>query len=53
MKLEEFLELPDAPGKQELLNGELISLPPAKKSHAEICTRLFDLFTSVLDDSRV
>lgn len=53
LSLEEFLSLPDLPGKQELLNGELISLPPAKRSHMEISKRLVDLFRSVLDASRV
>jgi hypothetical protein len=30
---EEFLNLADHPGKQELLDGELFTLPPAKHSH--------------------
>jgi Uma2 family endonuclease len=30
---EQFERLPDEPGKQELLNGELIKLPPAKSRH--------------------
>jgi Uma2 family endonuclease len=51
--LEEFLDLPETPGKQELLDGELISLPPAKRSHMEISKRLVDLFRSVLDGARV
>jgi hypothetical protein len=33
---EEFLNLPDTPGRQELPDGELISLPLAKHSHSEI-----------------
>src|SRR5690242_17812402 len=49
----EFLKLPDSPGKQELLDGELISSPPAKRSHMEISKRLVELFRSVLDSSRV
>jgi Uma2 family endonuclease len=53
LTIEEFLNLPDVPGKQELLDGELISLPPAKRSHMEISKRLFHLFRSVVDDSRV
>jgi Uma2 family endonuclease len=44
LTIEEFLNLPDVPGKQELFNGELISLPPAKRSHMEISKRLVDLF---------
>jgi Uma2 family endonuclease len=53
LTMEEFLSLPDAPGKQELLNGELISLPPAKRSHMEIAKRLVDLLRSKLDIDRV
>lgn len=30
---EEFERLPDDPGKRELLNGELLELPPAKYRH--------------------
>ena len=40
---EEFLELPESPGKQELLDGELVELPPAKYSHDEIAQRLAEL----------
>jgi Uma2 family endonuclease len=50
---EQFLSLPDAPGKQELLNGELISLPPAKLIHGIIARRFFDLMQTVLPSSRV
>jgi Uma2 family endonuclease len=50
---EQFLSLPDAPGKQELLNGELISLPPAKLIHGIIARRFFDLMQVALPASRV
>lgn len=50
---EQFLNLPDAPGKQELLNGELISLPPAKLIHGMIARRFFDLMQAALPASRV
>src|ERR1035437_3424970 len=50
---EEFLALPDAPGKQELLDGELIELPPAKRYHSQIAKRLVRLLTTVLDDSHI
>jgi Uma2 family endonuclease len=33
MTFEEFERLPEHAGKQELLNGELIELPPAKRKH--------------------
>ena len=50
---EEFLNLPDSPGKQELLDGELISLPPAKNNHSIIARAFQDLLLTVLDKSRV
>jgi Uma2 family endonuclease len=33
LTFEEFEHLPDAPGKRELLDGELIELPPPKLKH--------------------
>lgn len=53
LTLEEFLSLPDTPGKQELLRGELISLPPAKRSHMEMAKRFQSLLETVLHRSRV
>jgi Uma2 family endonuclease len=50
---EEFLNLPDTPGKHELLDGELTHLPPAKHYHSIIAKRLTHLLATVLDDSRV
>ena len=50
---EEFLALPDQPGKQELLDGELINVPPAKVDHNDIAMRFFELLRSVLQPSRV
>src|SRR5580700_5022362 len=42
MTFEEFERLPDVVGKIELLQEELIQLPPAKRKHVEIRHRLFD-----------
>ena len=39
----QFEKLPNAPGKQELLNGELILLPPASERHSQIVHRIFRL----------
>jgi Uma2 family endonuclease len=50
---EEFLALPDTPGKQELLDGELIELPPAKYFHSELAQRLMWLLITVVDKSRI
>jgi Uma2 family endonuclease len=50
---EQFLSLPDEPGKQELLDGELISLPPAKYLHNVVGRRFAALLLTVLPESRV
>jgi Uma2 family endonuclease len=43
MTFAEFENLPDKPGKQELLEGELIALPPAKDRHSVIVHRIYHL----------
>jgi Uma2 family endonuclease len=53
MTAEEFLNLPDEPGKQELLDGEFISAPLAKVSHMHVIKRLFELLRTVLPISQV
>jgi len=41
LTMDEFLALPELPaGKRELLRGELIDLPPAKKRQTQIAHRL-------------
>ena len=50
---EEFLRLPEIPGKRELLDGELIDSPPAKLYHSVIAKKLTRLFATVLDESRI
>src|SRR5258708_544732 len=46
----EFEELPDSPGKRELLDGELIEMPPPKTRHSKIHLRIRDrLSPYVLD----
>jgi len=42
----DFEQLQDAPGKQELLDGELIEMPPAKFRHMIISERIFALLRS-------
>lgn len=45
---EQFEQLPDDPGKRELMNGELIQLPPANHHHNEASHRiLFELLASL------
>lgn len=41
LTFEEFEQLPDKPGKRELLKGELIELPPAEFRHNNISHRIF------------
>ncbi len=53
MSISEFELLPDEPGKQELLQGELITLPPAKIAHNKIAEALFALLRSAGESSRV
>jgi Uma2 family endonuclease len=50
---EQYLNLPEMPGKHELLDGELISLPPAKHDHNKIGRAFQKLLETVLDESRV
>lgn len=41
LTFEEFEQLPDQPGKRELLKGELIELPPAEFRHNNIGQEIF------------
>lgn len=50
---EEYLNMPETPGKHELLDGELISLPVAKRFHSEIGRTFEDLLRTVLPRPRV
>jgi Uma2 family endonuclease len=50
---EEFLALPKTPGKQELIDGELITLPPSKHSHDVLAERIAGLLRLALPAGRV
>ena len=50
---EQYLSMPDEPGKHELLDGELISVPPADFSHSTDARLFEDLLRSVLPRVRV
>src|SRR5712692_1297911 len=50
---EEFLRLLEVSGKQELLDGELIEVPPATHSHSELVKSLVELLHTALHKSRV
>jgi Uma2 family endonuclease len=51
LTFDEFERLPDQPGKRELLQGELIELPPAELRHNEISERVFLRLHSALIDA--
>jgi len=50
---EEFLALPDSAGKQELLDGELIEVPPARFFHSKLAKLISILLETAVDPSRV
>ena len=50
---DEFLNVPEFAGKQELLDGELIQLPPAGYSLSNLSNRLVDTLRTVLDENQV
>jgi len=52
MTFEEFERLPDEPGKLELLEGELIRMPPPKRKHMNTAHRLLRLLDRVVEDLR-
>jgi len=49
LSFEKFEELPDQPGKRELLKGELIESPPAEFRHNEIAHRIYKRLDAALD----
>ena len=49
LTMEEFLQLPELPaGKRELLRGELIDLPPAKRKHTQTAHRIYERLKTAL-----
>jgi Uma2 family endonuclease len=46
VSFEEFEQLPDAPGKRELIDGEVFEMPPPKALHTVVARRLFLLLLS-------
>jgi len=53
MTFVQFEHLPDAPGKRELIDGELIELPPLDFEHSRIAKRLYHRLLHQLPESRV
>lgn len=50
LTFEEFERLPDQVGKLELLHGELIDMPPAKRKHNESAHRILFFLCRLLED---
>lgn len=40
----EFEQLPDAPGKRELIDGEVMEMPPPQQPHVEVAKALYKRF---------
>jgi Uma2 family endonuclease len=53
MTFAEFEQLPDAPGKRELIDGELSHMPPPELNHSRISKRIYDLLAEKAEKSRV
>ena len=49
LTFEEFEQLPDRPGKQELVRGELIEMPPADLKHNRISLRIYRCLDAALE----
>lgn len=52
MTFEEFERLPDGPEDLELLEGELVEMPPPERSHMEDTKHLFKLLDAAVEDRR-
>lgn len=52
MTFAEFAKLPDGPEQLELLEGELVRMPPPERAHMEITERLYDLLKAVMNKVR-
>jgi len=48
---EEWLEMPESEGREEVVNGEIIPMPPAKKLHMAVLRRLVRALTQQLDEA--
>jgi Uma2 family endonuclease len=49
LPMEEFLAIPSRPGKQELLAGKLIDLPPVKVRYKRVQHRMYDRLQAALE----
>ncbi|MBZ5626460.1 MAG: Uma2 family endonuclease [Acidobacteriia bacterium] len=53
MTFEEFERLPDGPEDLELLEGELVEMPPPERSHMKDTKHLFKLLDAAVEDRRM
>jgi len=53
MTFAEFEALPDVEGKRELIDGEVIEMPPPENAHSRIAKRIFILLLARLGERRV
>ena len=51
LTFEEFEQLPDQPGKRELIRGEVIELPPAELKHNRISHRIYKGLDAALEQA--
>ena len=51
LTFEEFEQLPDQPGKQELIRGELIEMPPADLKHNRISHRIYKRLDAAIEQA--
>ena len=49
----EQLDIHEQPGKHELIDGELISIPPPELSHSELMKRVYARLLTTLHESRI
>ena len=49
---EEWLEMPQSEGREEVVNGEIIQMPPAKSPHMGVLEGLVRAFLPQLDKAR-
>jgi Uma2 family endonuclease len=53
MTFAEFERLPDLPGRQELVDGELIHMPPPDLQHSQVSKRILRMLLNTVDESLV
>jgi Uma2 family endonuclease len=53
LTFEEFEQLPDQPGKQELVRGELIEMPPADLKHNRVSHRIYKGLDAAIEQAHI